>query len=271
MDSVLRLTDEQGVARLRCGRQRGGAGRRQVRQDQFAVNYLVVGTGTYRDDRSGQTWHLGPGDLFMRLPQQPHTVTLEDAPPPDVFFLAVPAEVYSLLRMSHLLPAEHRLVCRPGLSPSCAEGFQALARHMARQPEPELSSSLVEAQALLCRLLTTGLRKEGNSRAEDLLTRACRRLDGDLASRTPLPALAAELGTSYSHFRQLFRQRLGASPAQYRIHRRIERAQALLTGTDRSIKSIAAQLGYPEVFTFSRQFKQVTGTPPATYRQQALG
>jgi AraC family transcriptional regulator, arabinose operon regulatory protein len=41
----------------------------------------------------------------------------------------------------------------------------------------------------------------------------------------------------------------------------------LLTDTTQTIKQIAMQLGYSDVYFFTRQFREQTGLPPALYRK----
>ena len=56
------------------------------------------------------------------------------------------------------------------------------------------------------------------------------------------------------------------SPHQYLIHLRVQRAQELLLGSDRSLAQIAEQCGFADVHHFSKTFKRVFGAPPGAYR-----
>jgi AraC-like DNA-binding protein len=73
---------------------------------------------------------------------------------------------------------------------------------------------------------------------------------------------------SYSLFRKRFLERAGTSPGDYRIRRRIERAMALLTKEKLLVKEVAAQLGYPDEYAFSAQFKKVAGVSPTIFRER---
>lgn len=79
--------------------------------------------------------------------------------------------------------------------------------------------------------------------------------------------LAAEAGMSPRTFRRRFTATTGASPRDYAIACRIGHARQMLGGTELPIKSIAEQLGYRDVFFFSRQFTRFTGISPAAYRR----
>jgi AraC-like DNA-binding protein len=84
-------------------------------------------------------------------------------------------------------------------------------------------------------------------------------------------AMADQAGISESTLRRAFRKVMGTSPHAYRLQALTAEARRLLAETRLPIKSIAMQLGYRDVYFFSRQFKQITGVPPATYRRSAEG
>lgn len=83
--------------------------------------------------------------------------------------------------------------------------------------------------------------------------------------------IADELGMGLSTFRRTFRQQAGMSVHQFVLRRRLDTAMYLLSETRVPIKSIARQLGYRDVFFFTRQFTQAAGLPPARYRAQHTG
>ena len=83
--------------------------------------------------------------------------------------------------------------------------------------------------------------------------------------------IATELGMAEVTFRRRVRAATGAPPHEYVIQSRIAEARRLLGETDLPIKSIAQQLGYNDVYFFSRQFKRFAGVPPALFRRSRQG
>lgn len=78
-------------------------------------------------------------------------------------------------------------------------------------------------------------------------------------------ARAANL--SVSHLHMLFRAHLGESPHQYLIRKRLRVAgHSLVTGTQ-SIKTVSAEVGYPNPESFCRAFKKFFGRSASEYRQ----
>ncbi len=87
----------------------------------------------------------------------------------------------------------------------------------------------------------------------------------------PLPRvadLARRLHWSPAHFSRIFRLVAQQSPRDFLLEVRLVRARHFLAETALSVGEIAARLGYPDLFFFSRQFKAKTGLSPRQYRQR---
>jgi AraC-like DNA-binding protein len=79
--------------------------------------------------------------------------------------------------------------------------------------------------------------------------------------------LAEKAGVSKYHFIKIFRKETGVTPGQYIQDIKIEKAFSLLNFSDLNINQIAEVLAYPDIQTFSRAFKNKTGTAPLNYRK----
>jgi AraC-like DNA-binding protein len=89
--------------------------------------------------------------------------------------------------------------------------------------------------------------------------------------RFTVELLAEELGCSLDHFIRQFRFCKGITPGEFILRCRMQTAVDLLRYTDSSITDIAEQLGYPDVYTFSKQFRKRIGTPPSVFREEHRG
>lgn len=96
-------------------------------------------------------------------------------------------------------------------------------------------------------------------------------LDNIRNSSFDLTSAIAQTGYSSSHFRKLFKEITGQSPIMYFNRMRIEYAKTLLQqNSTLSIKEIAASVGFPDPYYFSRVFKKFTGSSPSDYLLRPL-
>jgi AraC family transcriptional regulator len=73
---------------------------------------------------------------------------------------------------------------------------------------------------------------------------------------------------SPNYFLRRFKQVFHQTPHQYIITRRLEQAQQLLVKTDCSVTDVCFSIGFESLGSFSRLFRQRTGSSPEAYRRQ---
>ena len=99
----------------------------------------------------------------------------------------------------------------------------------------------------------------------ELLT-AIQYIRGNISARLTVEETADACRITVSRLRRLFRDNLGISPKTYLSDRLYERAgEALLTSSS-SVKEVAAQLHFADLYAFSRFWKNCTGMSPTLYR-----
>jgi AraC-like DNA-binding protein len=90
------------------------------------------------------------------------------------------------------------------------------------------------------------------------------------ATNCPGDATVAEMahvaGLGQSHFHALFRATTGQSPKQYRLRKLLDQAVDRLIITSDPISEIAYDLGYQNVSSFNRLFRQRFGVTPSEFR-----
>jgi len=99
------------------------------------------------------------------------------------------------------------------------------------------------------------------------LLRAKDLADARYFERLDVEDLAAAAGLSRAHFSREFRKAFGESPHAYLLTRRLERAAALLRGTDRSVLDICLAVGLRSVGSFTTSFSRTYGCSPMAYRE----
>ncbi len=144
-------------------------------------------------------------------------------------------------------------LARPAASALYVRGIgQALAVHLARNYTA----------------LTEGARGESAALPGFKLKRVTDWMAENLAEEFSLARLAELAGMSEFHFNRLFKRATGVPPSQYQIRLRLDAARRLLRETDRSVITIANDVGYSNPSHFARLFRKETGLSPTVYRKQ---
>jgi len=91
----------------------------------------------------------------------------------------------------------------------------------------------------------------------------------NLANDLAVDAIARAVGMSACHFAHAFRAATGEPPHRYVMQRRMERAKALLRGSDLTLTDIAQRVGYSSASHFSVGFRKLTRVAPSDYRKSA--
>ncbi|MEI6950617.1 AraC family transcriptional regulator [Paraflavisolibacter sp. H34] len=80
--------------------------------------------------------------------------------------------------------------------------------------------------------------------------------------------LSQVLAYNYTYLANTFSELEGTTLERYFILQRVERVKELIVYEDRSLNQIADELRYSSVSHLCQQFKKVTGTTPAEFRQR---
>jgi AraC family transcriptional regulator len=94
-------------------------------------------------------------------------------------------------------------------------------------------------------------------------------IDARLDQPLSLRAMAGEAHLSVFHFARRFKQATGASPHQYLIQARLERAQALLRAGELSVAAVAHETGFSSQSHFTDFFRRRIGCSPRQFRTRA--
>lgn len=82
-------------------------------------------------------------------------------------------------------------------------------------------------------------------------------------------SLAARAGYSKDHFIRLFQKYKKVTPGEFIIQSRMQAAVQMLRFSPLSITQIAEELGYGDIYAFSKQFRQRMGTSPSDVRKRS--
>lgn len=235
----------------------------------YALVLLLAGRGYYADAR-GTRCGLAPGDVVLVFPELPHAYGPAGSGSwTQVYFLFAGPQ-FDLWRQRGGLRPEHP-VLQVGAAPYWCE---CLAHVLEGDPQGR-PGGRVRALGRFAAVLAEMLAADAEARApgRDSWFERSLQLLGHRTARGWLapPEVAHEIGLAYETFRKRFVQLGGESPGQYQRRRRLDWARAAIYQGDRTIKQIADELGFCDVFHFSKAFKQVVGTTPSEYRRRVRG
>jgi len=231
---------------------------------QYALVYISEGKAEFTDQQQ-QVWTVEAGQAFQRFPEHRHRVLFYAKT--RIHYVALPSVIYQLM-----LDSEMPTLRTPIISPGVGCGFEQRQRKLVRQlsdEQPQLMMRvLTDIQQLVVDIhMLCAPKLSGHSK---LIVKACRILGSNFQVRISPENIAKNAGVSYSFFRKEFRRVTGISPGNYRLQRRLERAQELLL-LDENVGKIARELGYPDIYAFSAQFKKHCRLSPIKYAQMYRG
>lgn len=164
-----------------------------------------------------------------------------------------------------IAPTLFPTLCMRSVSADIAEEFEMLAEESQKSISctPRIISVIYRILAEIC-----GRQKRRTARGKYacILTGIEMLEEG---ADEGIAEIAARCGVSECYFRRLFKEYSGESPAAFRCRHRIERAKKLLLSDEQyTVGQIAQELGFLDVYHFSKSFKKEVGVSPRAYAEQ---
>lgn len=101
----------------------------------------------------------------------------------------------------------------------------------------------------------------------DPVKQTLRYIQNHYREQVTLDSLAEQFNYSSRHLSMQFKRKTGYSPIDYLIQTRLAKARTLLVRSDATLGEIAAEVGYSDVYYFSRIFKKHVGISPIQYQR----
>jgi sigma-54 dependent transcriptional regulator, acetoin dehydrogenase operon transcriptional activator AcoR len=98
------------------------------------------------------------------------------------------------------------------------------------------------------------------------LRRVMAYVDAHIGGPISLDDLATVAGVSRFHFHRQFRKSVGATPHDYVLRARIERAKGLLIESDLPVGDVSGAVGFADQSHFSNIFRKLTAMTPRSFR-----
>lgn len=223
---------------------------------------LLDGEGEY-SDRSNACIKLSRGSFVQRLPGVKHSTIVKPDGKWLEFFVCISAESYHNLLSMGLMSDQPVMRCDEAVLEEILPAARSLLSSMQCADENGLVRLYFEAQQFLC---TVTSRCSRSREEEDCIRLACRLMER-YSGRITGQELASQMNLGYEALRKQFKAAMGVSLGQYAIRVRVNRAKVLLLRSNLPLEKLAVQLGYPDCFSFCKQFKQHTGISPSLFRK----
>ena len=146
--------------------------------------------------------------------------------------------------------------------------LRALAASTRRPDADAVREAMLSVTLALYRRVLDGGEAQLDSRAQ-LVRRASEFVRANTGRALALAEVADAVHVSPNYLTSLFRAETGTPLGRFILAERIALAQRRLRTAGATVKSVAAELGFADPFTFSRAFKRVTGHAPKTWVARA--
>ncbi|MEK4462258.1 AraC family transcriptional regulator [Paenibacillus sp. FSL H8-0315] len=112
--------------------------------------------------------------------------------------------------------------------------------------------------------------KDGiNLRQPDVIGQVVRYIEEHYRHNLSLESIAEQFNYSPRHLSTRFKGETGFSLIEYLIRFRLKHAEELLRCTDAPLRDIAEEVGYNDVYYFSRMFSKYNGQSPIRFRKES--
>ena len=257
-----------GTEPLRCSLEEVAAidaGCRGGKAADYAMMYVIAGRGRVR--RVGSRWeNVDRGTIVQFVPENVYDVEFESDKKIKLAELHLPVAAWELLVTAEPV-LEFLTSFGLGLQVSIVRQFEELVETMKDAGSDVFPLGVLsEAMQLVASLHDQGLANHSIPKTQLAVCTACRRLSANPCDRIRIPDLAKELGVGHTQFRLAFKELVGVAPGDYQIRRRIDLARQVMREEPKiAVSELAERLGYPDIHSFSKQFKRVVKMTPSAY------
>lgn len=227
---------------------------------------ILSGHGIYKDANSEVP--LKPGDFIQRFPGNIHSSIITDDNWAEVYVVIGKSLFRDLSSLNVMCDSQP--VLHPGVDFETIQSFLNFHDQLGFADHLELPLLVPQLISYLARIRFLDRTNQPNTEEKNILMLATKYIHENINKRITVHDIAVHVDMGYEKFRKLFTEHYHISPGNYIINNRIFNSQKLLTNSELSIKEIAYQLGYVDAYTFSKQFKKITGRSPSDFQQLYL-
>ena len=224
--------------------------------------YIMEGEGVLTL-ANGKEELFGPGDVIQKLPGKTGVLNFNSNKSEQVV-MTLPEIFYNLYSRATVHGSDSPIF-HIGLHADLVLKFHRLQNEIKEWATSKIFLIIEKSVKLIAEIQAIRLQVNTITEADPIWITVRRDLCRDLKNRFSLPDFAEKFSMSYSSFRQGFTKHVGMPPGVFHIRQRIEQVKMLLASSQISLKEIASRFNYPDLPSFSKQFKKITGLTPRNY------
>ena len=239
-------------------------------RNEYILHFILSGEGFY--SANGNTWYLGPGQMFLICPDTPVVYCADANNPWSYVWIG-----FKGIRVDTILKncgfSKNRLMLpAPPDSNEYMECFDDFFKHRGTGFSEDLyrESILLKLFAILARHHTMHTQKDNHGQTgysdNTYVNLAIDYINKTYMQGIGVSDVADSIGITRSHLNHVFQKELNISIQNFLIDFRMHKSANLLISTAMSIKEISDQVGYNDQLVFSKAFKKKFGVSPKSYR-----
>lgn len=249
--------------------------------DFTELAYILSGKGRYIVE--GKEFNVEAGDLVICNPGVKHTHIVVNAKEPTLEFISG----FTDFHFKNMTPNSIELKDGGCVIHTSAELKQDISMHcysMIAERESNQIGRYFMFKTHLMQMLLLVMREISDIEKTEqkgcnfesynksyAVNRIINYLNENYENKISLEQIAHNIYLSPVYISKIFKEETGESPINYLIKIRLEKAKDILLNSENgSIKSIANQVGYDDVYHFSKLFKKYYGVSPLYYKKQAM-
>lgn len=240
--------------------------------------FILSGNGQYKVD--GKTYDVGHGDIIICNPGVKHQSIVMDHGNPTLEFICGFRDIHfaGMPRDSIILPDGGALLKLPS---KLSKDISRYCLDIIEENDSNQPGRYYIIKALVIRMLVLIFRAiKGEENSEQsagnfdsysknyVVKKIIKYLNENYDKKISLDQIGGNMYLSPVYISKIFKENTGDSPINYLIKIRLEKAKEMLEEDgNESIKQIAANVGYDDVYHFSKLFKKHYGISPLNYKR----
>lgn len=225
--------------------------------------FVLSGEGQYVS-ADGTKHPIKAGDFIQRFPDITHS-TIITSDNWSELYLSIGTHVFRSFAEIYVFSPD-KAILSPGHDFELIQQILDFHDRLGTANRIELPLLLSEATSIIAKATYLDRIKRTTSDEMNILAMSIQYIETNITHRLSVEDVANHVNMGYEKFRKLFTKQYRISPGNYILNRRVNTAQKMLSSGKLSIKEIAMELGYPDSYSFSKQFKKLTGHTPTQFR-----